>query len=191
MALDAEVGGTDSDSYVTLEQFKSYASDVGLSLNLPSGTAAADVDLEQAIRRGTIFVDGYDDRFYGVRADGGQALCWPRKDATRYDTSPIAADVVPKAVKDASCWAAAYALANPNDINKVINHASIQKERVGNISREYTYLMDGERYLETLTAVERLLKGLVRDVTRSGPSTFIAAGVEVSQSQSQSQTQYS
>ena len=181
MALDSDIGGAETDAYITLAEFKVYAGDVGFSLKLPSGSAAEDEDLEQAIRRGTILIDGYGIRFPGQRVNGDQALCWPRANAERRDGSPISSTVIPKAIKDATCWAASYALDNPNDINQVLQqHRIVKREKVGYIEREYADLEDVTSLRRTLTAVDDLLADILKDemnrAETNSPTSFLIAG---------------
>ena len=182
-----------ADSYVPLENitsgtdvvvqgFKTYAGDVGISLNLPSGGAAEQDDLEQALRRGTILVNGMEPRFTGARSSGDNANAWPRSGATRRDGSSVTSSFIPKAVRDATCWAAGYALANPNDINTVIQeHRVIKKEKIGPLEREYADLEDVQSFTRTLTMVNDTLAGLLKqsdaDASRTSNQTaFFVAG---------------
>ena len=185
--LDTSLLAT-ADSYVpledrgTLQGFKTYAADMGISLNLPSGSAAQDPDLEQAARRGTILIDGMETRFTGIRSSGDNALAWPRSGATRRDGSAITDSTVPKAVRDATCWAAGYALANPNDINTVIQeHRVVKKEKIGPLEREYADLEDVQSFTRVLTMVNDVLAGLLKpsdaEIARQDTATaFIVAG---------------
>lgn len=180
MALDSAVGGASADTYVTLAAFKEYASGVGISLNLKDGTAANDTAIEQALRRGTILVDGYGDRFTGMRLDGGQALCFPRSGATRTDGSALPSNEIPVSVVRATCWAAGYALANPSDVNQVIQqHRIIKREKVGDIERTYADLDDTTSLRRTLSMVEDLLADILLpedNRMEENPTSFLISG---------------
>ena len=185
--LDASLLAT-ADSYVPLEDkgslqgFKAYAAAMGIFLNLPNGNAAGDTDLEYAARRGTILIDGMEPRFTGIRSSGDNALAWPRTGATRRDGSSITDATIPKAVRDATCWAASYALANPNDINQVLQeHRVIKKEKLGSLEREYADLEDVQSFTRVLTMVNDVLAGLLKpsdaEIARQETATaFLVAG---------------
>ena len=190
----------EADSYVTLDEYKEFAEGYDLALNLPSGGAASDPQLQVAIRRGTILIEGYGSRFRGDRNDPDQALCWPRTGAYRTSggrrqvRGPVMSnDIMPKAIKVATCFAASYALENPDDINQLIEqHRLVKREKIGGrvtVERQYSDLASSDSVRRMLTAVEEILDDMLeyRDDkldSKSAPT----AGLWVSQSQSQSQS---
>ena len=177
-----------SDSYVTLDAFRTYAALVGISLNPLNKTNANNADeapeddLNIACRRGTILVDAMANRFTGKRTDGDNALAWPREGAYRQDTTVVSSESIPKAVRDATCWAAGYALANPEDILKVIQESRyIKKEKVGSLEREYGDLKDVRSFIKTISTVTEVLSDLIdksdaEKARETALSTFVISG---------------
>lgn len=97
MALVVEDGTAkaDADSYVSLADAATYATDYGLSF---SGT---DSEKEIALRRATQYVDAmFGERFKGYRVQSTQSLEWPRSGADDGDHA-IDSNLVPQKVKDA------------------------------------------------------------------------------------------
>lgn len=166
-------GLADADAYVTLTEYKTrYAVTYDLSLTLTDGTAASDAQLEVAIRRGTILIEGYGSRFRGHRTDPDQALCWPRVGARRASGGrkqllgePMSSDLIPKAVKVASCFAASYALQNPDEINQLIEqHRLVKREKIGGrvtVERQFSDLASSDSVRRMLTIVEEILDDML------------------------------
>jgi hypothetical protein len=98
MAFDSTVGGTGSNSYVSVEdagtyfQFHRYASAWGELSNSDKQAA-----LVMATRR----LDS--ERWQGTKVNYTQALKWPRYDVEDDDGLCFQPDVIPQAVKDATC----------------------------------------------------------------------------------------
>ena len=175
--LDTTLKGADANAYVPLENvvdsgsgevtlvgFKTTADNLGIPLAKPDGTDASDDDLSRALAQGTVMVDSLEPRMNGKRASADQALALPRVGMTRRDGTAVSSESVPKAVRDATCWAASYALANPNDVNTVFSQQLlIKKERVeGVIDVEYQDLEDVSSFKRTLTIVEETLASLLQ-----------------------------
>lgn len=176
VALDTTLGGADADAYLPVEDavdsngnvtatgFKSVADKLGIPLTKPDGSAASDDELARALAQGTVLVDSLEPRMNGKRVSAEQALAIPRAGMTRLDGTTVSAESVPKAVRDATCWAASYALANPGDVNEVFSQQLLVKsERVeGAIDVEYQNLKDVSSFKRTLTIVEETLASLLR-----------------------------
>ena len=166
-------GLAEADAYVTVSEYKTrYAVTYDLALTIPDGTTATDTQLGVAIRRGTILIEGYGSRFRGHRTDPDQALCWPRTGAyrtsggmRRVPSSPMSSDMVPKAVKVASCFASSYALQNPDEINQLIEqHRLVKREKIGGrvtVERQYSDLASSDSVRRMLTVVEEILDDML------------------------------
>lgn len=166
-------GLADADAYVTVAEYKDrYAVIYDLALTIPDGTNATDVQLGVAIRRGTILIEGYGSRFRGHRTDPDQALCWPRVGAYRTSGGQrrvrgdaMSSDLIPKAVKVASCFASSYALQNPDEINQLIEqHRLVKREKIGGrvtVERQYSDLASSDSVRRMLTVVEEILDDML------------------------------
>ena len=175
--LDTTLKGPDANAYVPLEDvvdsgtgditlvgLKTTADNLGIPLLKPDGSAADDDSLSRALAQGTVLVDSLEPRMSGRRASADQALAFPRTGMTRLDGTAVDGESVPKAVRDATCWAASWALANPGDVNEVFSQQLLVKsERVeGAIDVEYQNLKDVSSFKRTLTIVEETLASLLR-----------------------------
>ena len=155
---------TDSGGDVTMVGAKTTADNLGIPFLKPDGSAASDDDISRALAQGTVMVDSLEPRMNGARASADQALALPRTGMTRRDGTAVSSESVPKAVRDATCWAASYALANPGDVNEVFSQQLLVKsERVeGAIDVEYQNLKDVSSFKRTLTIVEETLASLLQ-----------------------------
>lgn len=148
MAIDATVGGANSNSYVTLNEANAYFAE-----RIYADAWDVLVDQEQALVTATQRID--QEGFMGDRASETQALKWPRSGV--YSDGVLIADTaIPQKVKDAQCelaltLAASNVLA-PSDL------AQFHSLSVGPIS---LVMKDGVVPSDTLpTQVARLLRGL-------------------------------
>ncbi|MFK4062210.1 MULTISPECIES: DnaT-like ssDNA-binding protein [Brucella] len=169
MALITTPGDPDADSYVDLDDAKTYCSKVGYDLE-----GKPDTDLEQALRRGTTWLDGtYGQRFIGEPATVEQALEWPRKNAV-WRGSLLPSDVVPQRVKNALCEAAWRELTAPGSLSPdYVLAEAIKQEVVGPISTTYQDTNGGASdVLPVLSIVDGILAGFIRG---KGAGVFGAA----------------
>lgn len=146
MALNTDVGTADSESYVSVADYKAWADANGTSY-----AGKTDTQIEQAARRATTFIDGaYGRRFIGQRTNGrAQALCWPRIDAWDAENEEyIASDEVPDEVVTATCEAIARELTKAGSLApdlkrggavKSVKAGSVSVEFAGNAPAETTF----------------------------------------------------
>jgi hypothetical protein len=109
MTLIVTPGDPNADSYVSLADCLTYATNHGLAFEGGAGVASAGLTGEQALRRATAWIDGtYRYRFAGLRVGlRAQALEWPRYDVADLlgnyvDFTTIPIEVV-KATSEAAC----------------------------------------------------------------------------------------
>ena|SRR5215204_673724 len=102
MSLDATVGGSSSNSYVTVLEADAYFAD-RLYASAWTGDDKATA-LVTAARR----LDQED--YLGYRATNEQAMKWPRYDTGDEDGRWYASDSIPQPVRDAQCELALYLL---------------------------------------------------------------------------------
>ena len=95
---DTTIGGTSSNSYVTLAECNSFWSDKRLYSS--SVDAASDDSKKRAIIWATQAVDD-SVAWYGEMADSKQALQWPRVGAFDRSGTEISSSILPQFLKDA------------------------------------------------------------------------------------------
>lgn len=167
MALTVETGEglADADSYLSVAELKSYADARGLSYGGSTDTA-----IEQALRRGTRYVDGrYRSRFLGFRTRGrDQALEWPRQGVVVADLNlvggvdlgwAIGPNTIPRELIAAAAEASIRELVSPGSLTP--DHTPSERivsETVGPISTTYAN-MDMTR--PVVTIIDELLAPLL------------------------------
>lgn len=167
--LTTTPGDSAADSYVDLDEFRAYCGKVGYDL-----ADKTDPEIEQALRRGTTWLDGtYGQRYIGEPATVEQALEWPRKNAVRRG-SELPSDIVPQKVKNALCEAAWRELITPGSLSPdYVPAEAIKQEQVGDLSVTYQDT-DGriDDVLPVISVVEGILAGFIRG---KGPGVFGSA----------------
>lgn len=183
MTLNVTPGDADARAYATVAELKTYAGDYGHALVDGSGNAYSDTALEQALRQGAVLLGLYAPRWPGQRSTAAQRMDWPRINATWRDGQSIDGTDIPSVVKDANCEAALRALTNPTDIRTVVDASRrVKKTQAGDAVIEYFDIPEGSAARSTLTAVEDLLAGLLKDAPTAQTNktakrnTFMVAG---------------
>lgn len=90
--LTTTIGGSTSNSYVSLDDFESYCDE---RLNVDVYYAADDDDRVRALLMATRRLDR--ENWRGAKADSSQALAWPRYDVPKRDGSLVGGDSIPGA----------------------------------------------------------------------------------------------
>jgi hypothetical protein len=98
MALVATIGGTASNSYVTLAEADAYFED---RLYTTEWDAATPTDKEKALVTATRRID--EELFTGEKTTLAQALKWPRIFANDEGGDEFAADIIPTRLLQATC----------------------------------------------------------------------------------------
>lgn len=158
MALNTTPGDPAADSYPTLVEAKAYWDSIGRDYS-----GMADDEIEQALRRGTAWLDGtYGARFIGKASTFDQALEWPRQDAV-YRGEALPSDEIPRKVKNAASEAAWREATEPNSLSPdYVPGEGVKQEQVGPLSVTYKDGAGGVAdVLPVVTAVDGLLRGLV------------------------------
>ena len=134
MAIIVETGTivAGADSYVSLTGARVIASAIGLTLPV------ADADAEVALRKGRLYVDGYEPQFSGQRVSQTQPLAWPRQSAVLYGYY-WPSSTIPPAVIDAQVMAASAIAGGANpwavDDGKAVASEAVE----GAVSISYHY----------------------------------------------------
>lgn len=95
MALDATVGSSTTNSYVTLAEAEAYFENRAYASAWESYE-----DQEQVLVTASMMLDWYVG-FKGYRSSTTQSMQWPRTSAIRVDGTTIDSDVIPAEVKTA------------------------------------------------------------------------------------------
>lgn len=99
MALIATPGAADANSYVTLAEYNAY---LLARLHVPAAASGAtDAQKEAALIMATRTLDAMQC-FTGAAATSTQALKWPRTGMVNKNGFPIADNVIPQELKDAT-----------------------------------------------------------------------------------------
>ena len=133
LTIETGTGSANSDSYISLVDARTYATNYGYSLS------AVDADAEVQLRQGALYVNTIESQFSGDRVNASQSLAWPRVDATSCSgslTIDVASDSVPVSVANAQVIAAStYASGvNPRASESGSSIASEEVSGVGKIS---------------------------------------------------------
>ncbi|WOC14981.1 DnaT-like ssDNA-binding protein [Pseudochrobactrum sp. MP213Fo] len=170
MSLNTTPSDALADAYTDLVTLKQYAADSGRDISV-----YADAELEGAIRRATLWLDGtYGTRFIGNAVIVDQALEWPRKEA-RFRGELLPVDKIPHKVVIATCMAAFREADEPNSLSPdfVATQRSTM-EKVGELQVQYA---DSDKFTAadnapTLPAVDGILLGLIAPERKKGTITI-------------------
>lgn len=101
MALIVEDGSivTGANSYIDLTDARAFLASIGQDL------PAADEDAEQALIRGNMYVNSFEDCYQGDRISAGQTGSFPRS-GVYINGFALDSDEIPQQLKDAQCFAA-------------------------------------------------------------------------------------
>lgn len=136
--IELGLGAPGADAYLGVPAFKAYCAGVGYSIS-----ASTDQQIEEAIRRGTTYIDGryrkrfpsgrWESTFSGSKKNGRQqGLEWPRKDAVDYAGESIADDAIPVEVFTAAAEATYRELVTPGSLSPdFVATSLIKSEKLG------------------------------------------------------------
>lgn len=154
MPLITTPGSDEADSYIDVSDFKNYADRMGYDLG-----DKTDVDIEQALRRGTRWIDAtYGARFIGEPTDAAQSLEWPRKEAF-WRGVEFGSNIIPNQVKNAASEAAWRELTEPGSLSPdFIGTERVLREKVGELEVQYADVSGG---VDDATPVVSVVDGLL------------------------------
>ncbi|MFY0681896.1 MAG: hypothetical protein JXR13_15105 [Thalassovita sp.] len=177
MAVTFTPGGANDDALTTLVFFQSHCASLGRDLSAHDESAQ-----EQAIRRGTVWVEGLGarskelaTRWPGKKASSAQRRQFPRAGGAYVDGTPLDPETVPAAVQEAVCEAAYFHLIKPGVLDAAISLASqVSARKLGPLSQTFEGAGSVEDVRTVLTTVEDLLAPIfVRPV--SGGQVWLGA----------------
>jgi len=177
MTLVTTPGTADADSYGSLAEAAAYFTARGVTT-----WTGDDANKEAALRVATAYLDNaYRDRWVGRRTNETQSLAWPRIDGVRgwgtplrdIDDFDIASDSIPAQVKHAQFEAALLHLSGVKLEPRLERGGQIKSKGtgVGPLRKDVTY-MDGAPAVDRITAIEGLLRGLVKGSPGSAGGNF-------------------
>jgi len=164
-AIDATVGGANSNSYLTLADANTYFGD---RLYTTKWDDADDDTKTKALLQATKRLE--TEEYYGTKEDTTtpQKLSFPRVDIGELDGIDLDG-TIPQQLKDAQCETALFMLSN--DITqKDINIGSIKKERskVGTLESEVEYVVDGNPVITSYNTLPTYIYDLLDGLSFNG-----------------------
>lgn len=145
MAIDATLGGSAADSYVTLAAAETYFS---ARFGSDAWDAASEADQEKALKQAARHVDRFS--FLGRRNSPTQARAFPRGYPYNDDPDKLStALAIPQAIKDAQCEEA-LAILSSTATGGIAERASLQAQGV----RSYSTLGLSETFAPESTRLD-------------------------------------
>jgi hypothetical protein len=169
LTVEDGTGLSDAESYLSVATFKAYCDARGYVY-----TGKSDAEIEQALRRGTAWLDGkYGPSFTGEQVNGvDQALEWPREDATDARGRDLPDDAVPRQIASADAEAAWRELVAPNSLSPdtvLAERIKRSRKKVGDLEKEIEYAdatgTDASR--PVVSAVDDILASLIKQTSSS------------------------
>jgi hypothetical protein len=148
MAFDASVGGTASNSYVTVAEATAY-----FEASFGRSAWASSADQEALLISATRYLDLYLD-WDGMRVSQDQALEWPRTGAYDKTGCEYSSTIIPMPVKFATYELAYHMLVN-GDLS--FEDQSIDRVKVGSIDVQFT-----ERSVDS--GIPKSIEAIVRHI---------------------------
>ena len=161
IAIDATVGGASSNSFATLAE-----ADAFMEGRLNASTWETDA-ADDTKRRALVEATRWLDRLWwiGLRADGTQALSWPRQDAINPDSPTsqfYATNEMPQRVKDATMELAfQFVKAGTTDVAALDSARNVKRKKVDVLETEYMDSHSRVSGLALYPSVTRHLSGLL------------------------------
>lgn len=132
MAIDATIGGENSNSYITLAEADAYLNEQRLWSSAWGSATGGDGDREAALQWASSLIDTYY-HFKGTLVDVEQALRWPRYGAFDTDDRLISQEVIPEQVKRATAELAFELLRRDRSAQPTILGQGITEAKVGSL----------------------------------------------------------
>lgn len=151
MSVDATLGGSSSDSYVSNAAVDAY----WVNRNDSVWDAATSAEADAALREATQYLDGKYD-WVGSIATTTQSLGWPRLGAADKENRDLTG-IVPVGIVSSCCELALQALSGPLVTPGADRGGDTKREKVGDIEVEYFASAPSGK---TFDYVKLLLKGL-------------------------------
>jgi hypothetical protein len=153
MAIVTTIGGSTTNSYITVAEYSAYADNFGWVIG--NDTAAH----EDQLRRATVYINRVYN-FVGQTQYQTQSMAWPRLTTQLIEGWPINPDVVPQDIKDAEAELA-FLVHGGTDLMATVTGGSTRrtKSKAGIVETETEYA--SFRETPRFVAVEGLLSPYV------------------------------
>lgn len=153
MALDTTIGGSSSDSYVTLAEYEAY---VVANLDLNFNGHGHDTTHEMHLRRAAQWIDR-NYSFTGYQQYEFQSRAWPRRTQLYVDGWPVDTDTIPQDIKDAQMELAYLMEVESLDPAATVSAVvASTRNKAGPVETETQYL--GGKATPRIVAIEGLLR---------------------------------
>lgn len=150
MALDATIGGASSDSYGTLADFETYATNMGWTLT------GDDVKKEADLRRATLYLDrNYIWRGWKVTSEA--ARLWPRSMSELVDDFSVDSEIIPQAIIDAQ-FELAFISNSGTDLFATVDIGAVTESKVKVDVIEESFKYSDPRRHPLFTSIEGLIE---------------------------------
>lgn len=126
--LVATAGGASSNSYVTVSDADTYFDE---RLGRSAWTGKSTDDKERGLIQATRRLD--QEKFEGIKNTEGQALKWPRYNATDDDGDEFDEATIPQIIKDATCEVALDLLIASDDGDVPLTDTGLEEYRSAKI----------------------------------------------------------
>lgn len=170
MALDSTVGGSSSNSYVSVADADSYFDD---HLNVTAWTANTDKQeaaLVMATRR-------LEDEFYqGEKAASSQALQWPRINATDKDGEEYGSTIIPDPIKFATYELALRILNDDNVGGDFVADTGLEEFKRAKVGELEVEVDPSFQAGQLPREVRRIIRHVLTTSTNSGRAILWAEG---------------
>jgi hypothetical protein len=132
LVIEDGTGKTNSNSFVTAAEAKTYATDRGFSF------PALDADVEPLLVKAADFLLGLEDQMKGLRTKQDQRLPFPRVRVLLFNNVDyIGSDEIPKRLKEVQMRLAVSAYANSNELVPDGTGQEVVREKVGPLEVQY------------------------------------------------------
>jgi len=151
MALDTTIGGTSTNSYITLAEWQAYWSERNIDVSQSGHDAAHEANLVQAAQWINQTYNFVGDKQYQY-----QAMAWPRLTMHLVEGWPIDPDTIPQDIKDAQAEMAYLIHEGAKPFASVSGGAVVRtKSKAGPVETETEYT--NFREIPRFVAIEGLV----------------------------------
>jgi len=154
MALDTTIGGSSSDSFITLAAWETYSTNAGWT------TAGTDAEKEVHLRDAVKYLDRHY-KWVGIQQYQTQTLSWPRLTNVTVDGWPIDPDTIPVDIQNAQAELAWLIHEGLNPMATVTSGSvKIKEVAAGSVSSKTEYA-GGGRENPRIVAIEGLVAAYI------------------------------
>lgn len=161
--IDATVAGASANSYITEAEGDTFADERLQTSNWDDATSA---DKISALIMATRRLD--DEKYQGLKDTDGQALKWPRINATNDDGEEFATDAIPDIVKEAQFELALHYLNENASSTDPLAPTGLEQFDEATVGPMSVKIRRGFSAVELPDSVRRKLRPVLRTAVHSG-----------------------